>query len=64
MPDGSPTTLDTFWIRVAGKVQLSHPARTLAAQRGTTLHENVRLFALLNLAGADTAGACMDANDT
>ena len=52
-----------FWLE-NGQITWNNLARVLAAQKGTTLSENARLFALLNLAGADTAIAVMDAKYT
>jgi hypothetical protein len=57
------TEVARFW---AGNTALywNRIALTMAAQRHTTLSENARLFALLNLAIADATIACWDAKYT
>jgi membrane-associated phospholipid phosphatase len=58
------TEIAWFWIDGAGTVtppgHWNRIAQTVAKTRGTTLEENARLFALLNLAMADAAIAAWD----
>jgi RNA polymerase sigma factor (sigma-70 family) len=52
-----------FWVENP-PITWNNIARITAEQKGTTLSENARLFALLNLSGADSAIAAMDAKYT
>ncbi|MFM8324750.1 MAG: vanadium-dependent haloperoxidase, partial [Pirellulaceae bacterium] len=56
------TQIANFWANGAGTAtppgHLNLIARTIAESRGTTLSENARLMAILNLALADAAIAC------
>ena len=58
------TTIARFWSDDAGTVtppgHWNRIAQTVALQRGTTLDENARLFALLNLALADAGIVAWD----
>ena len=58
------TEIARFWADDAGTVtppgHWNRIARRVAVQRGTTLAENARLFAMLNVALADAAIACWD----
>jgi hypothetical protein len=58
------TQIANFWANGAGTAtppgHLNLIARTIAESRGTTLSENARLMAILNLALADAAIACWD----
>jgi len=57
------TQAGLFWLE-NGQITWNNIARSVATQKGTTLSENARLFALLNLAGADTSIAVMDTKYT
>jgi hypothetical protein len=57
------TQAGLFWVENS-QITWNSIARLVAAQKGTTLSDNARLFALLNLAGADTAIAVMDTKYT
>jgi hypothetical protein len=46
------TELARFWVE-SGALQWNRVARAMAAERGTTLAENARIFALLNMAFTD-----------
>jgi len=48
------TEMARFWVE-PGTLQWNRIARAMAAERGTTLAENARLFALLNMAFADAS---------
>jgi len=52
-----------FWAENA-QITWNNIARVVAIHRNTSLSENARLFALLNLAGADTAIAVFDTKYT
>lgn len=58
------TAIAQFWADGPGTVtppgHWNVIARDVAAQRGTTMEENARLFALLNIAQADAAILCWD----
>ena len=58
------TTIAQFWADGPGTVtppgHWNVIARELAAQRGNTMDENARLFALLNIAEADAGILCWD----
>jgi len=47
-----------FWAAATATYLWNHVAVSLGAQRQTTLSENARLVALLNVAMADAAIAC------
>jgi hypothetical protein len=49
-----------FWT-ISGVVTDNVAAQHVAAQRGNSISENARLFALLNMAGADAYIACWEA---
>ncbi len=58
------TQIANFWANGAGTAtppgHLNLMARTIAESRGTTLSDNARLMAILNLALADSAIVCWD----
>lgn len=55
------TTACLFWNTTTASHLWNHVAVSLSDERHTTLSENARLFALLNIAIADAAIACWDA---
>ena len=55
------TTACLFWNSTSASYFWNHVAVTLGDERHTTLSENARLLALLNIAMADAAIACWDA---
>jgi hypothetical protein len=59
------TAIARFWVNGAGTASapghLNLLARIVATQRGTTLEQNARLFAALNIAMADAVINCWDA---
>jgi membrane-associated phospholipid phosphatase len=55
------TTACLFWNTTTASHLWNHVAVALSDERHTTLSENARLFALLNIAIADAAIACWDA---
>ena len=57
------TNLAQFWVSTAPQ-NWNPAARQVAIARGLTLSQNARLFALLNLAGADAFIACWDVKYT
>ena len=57
------TDLARFWVATAPQ-NWNPAARQVAVARGLTLSQNARLFAVLNLAGADAFIACWDAKFT
>jgi hypothetical protein len=57
------TNLAHFWVSTAPQIW-NPAARQVAIAQGLTLSQNARLFALLNMAGADAFIACWDAKFT
>jgi hypothetical protein len=54
------TEIARFWM-ISGIVTDNSAARQVAAKKGSSIAENARIFALLNMAGADAYIACWEA---